>query len=162
MDDWYLWALAIAALGVLALAWNVPRAAMWIGLGALSFCSSGWWHDARLPYPEVFGAATDLAVICALYAYARLLYELIFWGCFIVMIFIDILSLTHLLNSHHDFAIGLEVANWLALVSIGAAGLANRAGIGRSWVAVFRARPEWPGAIYGRLVVAAAHLVRPT
>lgn len=156
--DWYLWALAFGAIAVAALAWNVPRAPMWVALQALSFCISGWWHDAGLPYPEVFGAFTNLAVIAALYAYAQRLYELFFWACFLLMLAIDFLALTNMLNSHFALAVGLEIANWLALISIGAAGMADRAGIGRYWVAVLRARPDWPGAIYGRIVSALAHL----
>lgn len=156
--DWYLWALAFGALAVAALAWNVPRAPLWIALQALSFCISGWWHDAGLPYPEAFGAFTNLVVICALYAYAQLLYEILFWASFIIMMLIDFLSLTGLISSHFVLAVGLEIANWLALIFIGAAGVADRAGIGHYWVGVFRARPKWTGAILHRALVALAHL----
>lgn len=156
--DWYLWALAFGAVAVAGLAWNVPRAPMWIALQALSFCISGWWHDAGLPYGEAFGAFTDLVVVFALYAYCQLLYEIVFWSCFILMMFIDFLSLTHLINSHFALAVGLEVANWLALISIGAAGMADRAGIGRYWVGVLRARPVWPASLVLRAMAALAHL----
>jgi hypothetical protein len=150
-DEWYLYALAAAAIIVAALSWNVPRAPMWIALQALSFCISGWYHDAGLPYPEVFGVLTNFAVMFALYAYAQLLYELFFWLCFVTMTLIDLLSLTNMLNSHWTLAVGLEAANWLALISIGAAGMADRAGIGRYWVAVLRAGPRGTGAVSRRL-----------
>lgn len=158
MTDWYLWLIAAAAAVVATLSWRVPRATMWLALQALSFCGSGWWHDAGLPYAEFFGASTDLAIVCALYAYAILLYELIFWACFVLMLAIDFLFLTHLINSHFALAVGLEFANWLALISIGAAGIADRAGIGRYWMAVLRARPGWTSAVYRRAVAALADL----
>lgn len=157
-DEWYLYALAAAAVVAVALSWNVPRAPMWIALQALSFLASSWYHDANLPYPEVFGVCTDLVVIFALYAYAQLLYEIIFWATFIIMMFIDFLSLTGLINSHFVLAVGLEVANWLALISIGAAGVADRAGIGHRWLGVLRTGPRWTGSIVNRALSALAHL----
>lgn len=159
---WYIALLAIFAIAVTVLAWRVPRAAMWVGLGALSFCASGWWHDSGLPYGAAFGAFTDIAVVFALYAYARLLYELVFWGCFILMMLIDLLLLTHVINSHWDFAVGLEVANWLALLSIGLAGLADRAKIGLAWVAIRRTSPSWRDSVLNRALVAVSHLARST
>jgi hypothetical protein len=158
MTDFYLWTLAAAAIIAAALAWDVPRAPMWIALQALSFLISGWYHDAGFPYAAAFGAFSDLVIVCALYAQAQLLYELLFWGCFILMLAIDALSLTNILNSHFALAVGLEIANWLALISIGAAGMADRAGIGRSWVAVLRTSPRWTGAVHRRVVSALAHL----
>lgn len=157
-DDWYLWALALGALIVTALSWRVPRALLWIALGALSFLTSGWWHDAGLPYGAAFGAFTNFVVIGALFAYAMLLYELVFWGCFLVMLAIDAFYLSGLINSHSYFAIGLEAANWLALLSIGAAGMADRAGVGLAWLAVLRARPGRAGAVGSGLRPAFAHL----
>lgn len=151
LEDWYLWLLAAFALIFTVLSWRVPRAPLWIGMGALSFLSSSWWHDAGLPYGSAFGACTNLAVIAALFAYAVLLYELIFWVCFMVMLSIDAIYLLNLFPSHSSFAIGLEIANWAALLSIGAAGVAERTGRGLAWVAVLRARPAWPGTVLHRL-----------
>lgn len=159
MEDWYLWALVAGAVAVTILAWNVARAPLWIAMGALSFITSGWWHDAGLPYPAAFGAFTNFVVIAALSAYAVLLYELVFMACFIAMTGIELFYLTGLIISHHDFAVALEIANWIALLSVGAAGMADRAGIGLAWVAVFRTRPRWAGAIHGGFRASLAHLV---
>lgn len=151
LQDFYLWALAGFAIVVTALAWNVPRAPGWVALQALSFLSSGFWHDAGLPYGAAWGAFTNLAVIAALFAYAVLFYELAFWFCFMLMLVLDAIYLLNLFPSHSYFAIGLELANWLALLSIGAAGMADRAGVGLAWVAVFRARPTWARALALRI-----------
>lgn len=158
MTDWYLWALAAAAILAAVLAWRVPRAPLWVALGALSFLASGWYHDAGLPYGSAFGAFTNFAVIFALFAYATMLYELIFWLCFLAMLALDAFNLLGLIPSHSSFAIGLELANWLALISIGAAGMAERAGVGLAWLAILRTRPRWSGALHGRLRHALANL----
>lgn len=159
MTDWYLWALLVGAAAITILARNVPRAPAWVAMGALSFTASGWWHDAGLPYAAAFGAFTNFVIIAALSAYAVLLYELVFMACFIVMTFLEFFYLTNLINSHHDFAVALELANWIALLSVGAAGMADRAGIGLAWVAVFRTRPRWAGALNGGFRASLAHLV---
>lgn len=158
MEDWYLWALAAGAVVVTVLAWRVPRAPMWVALASLSFITSGWYHDAGLPYGAAFGAFTNFVVIAALYAYAVLLYELVFWGCFLLMLMIDAIYLSGAVSSHSYFAIGLELANWLALLSVGAAGMADRAGVGLAWVGVFRARPRWAGAVHLGSDAALVHL----
>jgi hypothetical protein len=148
LEEWYLWLLGFFAVVFTVLAWRVPRAPAWVAMGALSFLSSGWWHDAGFDYGEVYGAFTNFLIIAALFAYGPLLYELVFMGCFIVMVVIDYLYLTNRFNSHHNFAIGLELANWLALLSIGAAGMAERAGVGLAWVSVFRAPHSRAGSLH--------------
>jgi hypothetical protein len=151
MDDWYLWALAGGAVIAAALAWNVPRAVLWIALGALSFVASSWWSDAGLPYGAIFGAATNFAICFALYAAAQLKWELRLWNCFHLMIVIDLLYLSGLIKSHYDFAVGLEVANWLALLVVGTVGLMERAGYGPAGLAAFRSRAGWARVVRNRL-----------
>lgn len=156
--DWYLWLLAAGAIFVTWLAWRVPRAPWWVALQALSFLISGFWHDAGLPYGAAVGAATNLVILSALFAYAFQLYELIFWLCFLLMLAIDAAYLLNLVPSHSLFAVGLEAANWVALLSIGAAGTAERTGRGLAWLAVLRARPAWPRAVFHRARHALADL----
>ena len=149
--NWYQIALVIGAIAVTVLAWNVPRAALWVGLGALSAIASAWWHDAGFPYPAVFGAATNLAICFALYAYSQLKWEMRVWNCFHLMIVIDLLYLSGWIYSHYDYAVALELANWLALLIIGSAGIAERAGYGPTWVFARRARTGWAGVLHRRL-----------
>lgn len=149
--NWYQLALVIGAVVAAALAWNVPRAVLWIGLGALSAIASAWWHDAALPYPAVFGAATNLAICFALYAHSQLKWEMRVWNCFHLMIVIDLLYLSGWIYSHYDYAVALELANWLALLIIGTAGIAERAGYGPAWAFARRARTGWAGALHRRL-----------
>ena len=162
MEDWYLWLLAVVAIGVTWLAWRVPGAPWWVGIGALSFLASGWWHDAGMPYGAAFGAFTNLVILSALFAYAYQLYELIVWFCFMIMLAIDLAYLLNLVPSHSLFAEALEAANWVALLSIGAAGTAERTGLGLAWLTVLRARPHRARAVYGRLRHALSNLAGPS
>lgn len=127
---WYHIALAVGAIVAGALAWNVPRAVLWISMGALSFLASSWWHDAGFPYGAAFGAATNIGICFLIYAHAELRWELRVWNCFHLMIVLDLLNLLGLIRSHYDFAVALEIANWLALLIIGAVGIADRVGSG--------------------------------
>lgn len=144
---WYHTALMVGGLVALILAWNVPRAPLWLMLGALSFGSSYLYHIAELPYPAAFGAATNLAVCFALYALAQQKWELRVWNCFHLMIVIDLLYLSGAITSRYDFAVGLEIANWLALLIIGAAGVTGRAGYGPVGLLPRRARSGWSRAV---------------
>lgn len=130
---WYQGVLLAGAVIATVLAWNVPRAVLWIALGALSFITSSWWHDAGLPYGAAFGGATNFAICLALYAWAQQRWELRVWNCYHLMLLIDILYLMGFIRSHYDFAVALEIANWLALLVIGAAGIAERAGHGMAF-----------------------------
>ena len=127
---WYQTALAIGAVIACVVAWNVPRAVIWVALGALSFVVSSWWHDAGLPYGAAFGAATNVAICLLIYAIAELRWELRLWNCFHLMIVLDLLSLTGVVKSHYDFAVALELANWLALLVVIVTGITERAGRG--------------------------------
>lgn len=127
---WYQTALLVGAVIVGILAWNVPRAVLWISLGGMSFVAGSGWHDAGLPHGAAFGAFTNFMICFALYAVAELRWEMRVWNCFHLMIVLDILYLTGFIESHYDFAVGLEIANWMALLVIGAAGLMQRIGHG--------------------------------
>lgn len=127
---WYQTAILCGYLAAIFIAWRVPRAVLWAGLLALSFVVSSWWHDAGLPYGAAFGASTNVAIGLLIYAIAEKRYEMRIWNCLHLMIVIDILYLAGWIASHTFFAIALELANWLAILVIGAAGLLERAGYG--------------------------------
>jgi hypothetical protein len=125
---WYQAALLVGAAVTVVVAWNVPRAVFWVALGALSFVSSSWWHDAGLPYGAAFGALTNLAICLLLYAAAEQRWEMRLWNVFHLMIVIDVLSITGAIGSHYQFAVALELANWLGLSIIFTTGWLERAG----------------------------------
>lgn len=92
---WYQWGLIIGALIAFVLAYRVPRAGMWLGLGAASFVLSTAWVRFGLPHGAAIGAATNLVVCMFLYVYARRRWEMRVWNCFHVMITLDILFLAN-------------------------------------------------------------------
>lgn len=123
---WYQAVLLVGAAITVAVAWNVPRAVFWIALGALSFVSSSWWHDAGLPYGAAFGALTNLAICLVMYGLAEKRWEIRAWNTVHLMIVFDILYLSGAIRSHYQFAVALELANWLALLIIFTTGLLER------------------------------------
>lgn len=161
MDAWYLQALAGAAVVVALIAWRVPRAVLWIGLLALSFILSSIWHDFGLPYAALFGASTNLAVCFALYSLAQLRWEMRVWNCIHAMIIIDLLYYRGYIVNHADFAIGLELANWLALAIVGATGMMERFGWNDAWRIDFSRRFSWTRFVYNRIWVPRSKNYRP-
>lgn len=123
---WYQAALLIGAAVVAWISWRVPRAVFWVALGVLSGVASAYWHDAGLPHGAAFGAFTNLAICFLLYALAEKRWEMRLWNVFHLMIVVDILYLAGAIRSHYQFAVALELANWLGLVVIGSAGILDR------------------------------------
>lgn len=155
---WYQAALLIGAVVAALLAWD-RRATLWIFLGVVSGVSSAIWHDSGMPYGAAFGAATNMAICTAIYLNWQWRWELQIAKCFMTMILIDAIWLWGLIPSHFWFAVSLEIVNWIALLIIGATGIAERArqhgilsrGYGYGWArAVHRtlwehrgSRPPW-------------------
>jgi hypothetical protein len=132
MLAWYHWTLIGAAAISAALAWNVPRAPMWIALGAISYVTSAMWHNAGWPYATQFGAATNLAICYLMWVFADQRWEMRVWNAFHLMLLIDLLFIFGWIRSQYDFAVSLEIVNLVALIFIGATGIAERADAWRS------------------------------
>ncbi len=126
MPQWYQWAPAIAGLIVSAIAWRVPRAALWVGLLLASFVASSLWWNANLPYPAAFGASTDLAIALIMLKLSRNQWEQYVINCYAFMVLVDGLWQLGQIESHFYYAISLEAANWAILLLIGATGVADR------------------------------------
>lgn len=123
--DQFQTALAIGALVTAMVAFYVPRALLWVMALTISFALATWWQKAGFPYREVFGAGTDFLIILALFSLAEKRWELrVFW-CVILMMMIDTLRFAGLVE-HYWTIVGLEVANWLALIAIALTGIAER------------------------------------
>ncbi len=73
--EWYHLVMIGAAVVAAALAWNVPRAVLWIVAGAISYVTSAWWHTAGLPGATYYGAATNLVICYLLWIFAQRRYE---------------------------------------------------------------------------------------
>lgn len=128
MDEFQT-ALAVGAIITAGLSWHVPRALLWISLGALSFILSAAWQAHGLPYRDAFGAGTNVVICLALYSLAEKRWEMRVWNCFHAMILLDFLHMGGLINSNFWLIVSLEVANWTALLIIGTAGIMEWAGV---------------------------------
>lgn len=116
--DWYFWALVVGAAATGLKARNIPRAQLWISLLAASFALSSLWHAAGWPHGPLFGVATNVIIAGLLYAKAEHAWEFRVWNCLHLMITIEVLYIAGAIHSHFDYAVALELANWLALVFI--------------------------------------------
>lgn len=126
---WYHAALLVgyAVAGVLAM--NIPRAMLWTGASLFVVQASFMWWQAGLPNGAFVGGLLNLAICFALYALARRRWEMRLWNCYHLMIILDILYLSGLVERSH-FVIALEMANWLAIAIIGGAGIMERVSSG--------------------------------
>lgn len=143
MLEWYHWTLITMAAIAAISAWHLPRATLWIGLGAFSYVTSAWWHNAGFPYGAAYGMATNLAICFTIYALAQQRWELRTWNMIHAMILIDILYLAGVIKTHLLFAVSLEVINAAALLLITATGIMDRAGYARLRSGSYRGRRPW-------------------
>lgn len=131
--EWYHITLITAAIIAAGLAWSVPRAVIWIGLGAISYVVSAWWHNADLPYATQFGAATNLVICYLFWIWAEQKWELRLWNFFHLMLVIDMIYIFGFMTDKFLFAASLELVNLAALIFIGSVGILERAGGHAAW-----------------------------
>lgn len=124
--EWYHWMLILTCVLSGLLAWDVPRALLWLGLGAFSYVTSAWWHDAGFPYATLYGAFTNVVICGLLYKMADSKWEMGVFNLFIGMILIDLLYVCGVVKSPYDFAVALEVVNFCAMLLIGITGILER------------------------------------
>lgn len=139
--------LSTAAVTATILAWNVPRAVLWVGLGALSYITSAWWHNAGLPYATQYGAATNLIICYMFWIFAEQRFEMRLWNFFHLMLVVDLLYIFGAINDKLVFAISLELINLAALIFIGVVGIMERVGGVHAW----STRPRRTGLVYRTL-----------
>ena len=141
--EWYHWTLISAALIAGALAWRVPRAVIWIGLGVVSYVTSAMWHNAGLPYATAYGAATNLIICYLFWIFSNRRWEMRLWNFFHLMLVVDLLYIFGAIRDQFTFAVTLELINLAALIFIGLTGMFDRVGDGiHSWASSPR-RPDW-------------------
>jgi hypothetical protein len=125
--QYYHFTLIGLALLAIASAWNVPRAVLWIALGAVFYVASAMWHNAGFSYGAAFGAGTNLVMCYLFWIRAEQRYEMRFWNFYHLMLVVDLLYIFGWIKDHEHFAIALEIINAIALLFIIATGLMERA-----------------------------------
>lgn len=126
MLEWYHMVLLLTAAAAIVFAWEVPRAAAWVALGAALYALSAMWHNMGWPYATAFGAGTNFVMIAFLWAYADQKWELRLWNFYHLMLVVDLLYMAGFIRDHFVFAVTLEVINLVALLFIIVTGLVER------------------------------------
>lgn len=123
--EWYHWTLLTMAVAAGVVSYQVPRAVLWLALGAASFIASAIWHRYGFPYATLFGATTNIAILAMLSRFAKDQWELGFTLCFVLMLMVDLLFVTGAIVSQYQFAVALEVINLLAIMIVMGTGLSD-------------------------------------
>ena len=123
--QWYHWTLlALTALAIV-LAWRVPRAVLWVGIGALFYYLTASWHNAGLPNGVWLGAASNFAMIVLITRYGQDKWEWLLGNAFALMILIDLFHAAGY-ATRLQFAVALEIVNAAALLMIAGTGMVQR------------------------------------
>lgn len=137
--QWYhLALLAMAGLAVI-FAWRVPGAAKVVCVGTAFAVMTSVWHINQWPYGLLFGAWTNFAMCVGL----SLMQSDAPWisrlfRCYILMILVELLFVTGVIETQYIFAVTLEIINAYALLLIWATGIAERVGDGHSFSNPYR------------------------
>lgn len=139
--EWYHLTLLALVLGALALAWRVPRAALWIGGAVASYVVSvGYFRwsagvEFWVPNGAVVAFLCDALLFLLIREFHRFSYE--FHGLGVICLIMATLNLLYFsaqvlgappLPPHDVYAILLELLNVAYLACIGGAGLVERLG----------------------------------
>lgn len=155
--QWYHYTLLAMAISAGVISWKIPRAVLWLSLGALSFVLSVIWHRSGLPGGLIFGAVTNFIIcVCLSCVPKRMAWETGFFNAVIMMMMLDALRAWGFIASHEAFAIGLEIVNAVAILIIAAPGASewvakygyfrpgDRSFADRSHKALFAHKPQRP------------------
>lgn len=121
-----LWALPILLLALIAAlaAWNIPRAALWVGLAMTSFVASSlWWGYGSREAHTLFTFTCDALLVLAIFNAAEERWEAIVCGAYLISVFTSLLRLAGGIPVDWIYAVALETSNYIALLCIFGVGL---------------------------------------
>jgi len=130
--QWYHEALILMAVFATILAWRVPWAVIIVAVGSIFYAATAFLHNVGFPYGVLMGAISNL-IMCtglAMISNPSRMIDRVF-SCYILMILIDLLFVTRVIETQYIFAVSLEVVNAYALLLICITGFVERAGNGR-------------------------------
>ena len=138
MLEWYHVVLIAMAGGAAILAWRVPNAALWVAVGFASYVVSAVLHNNAVPFATLIGAFTNALICLAIYFKGVSPWETRLMSCFTLMILVELLFVTGVIETQYIFAVTLEIINAYALLLIWATGIAERVGDGHSFSNPYR------------------------
>jgi len=113
-------ALLVGAIITMRVAWRLPRAALWIMVGATDFAATTAYARYGLPNPTMFTLGVDAAVCVSIFFIGKRAWE--FPGLYLVfqgMVLASLLNLAGLIGTHWSYVALLELLNWIGLAIIG-------------------------------------------
>lgn len=124
-------ALTLGALITAIISASLPRARLWIVLGALSFIGGTAYYRLGMPHYPVANLALDAIVCLTLYAIARerwelWLYHIFQFSVFVSLVFICLKAFSPAMASHWLYVVCLETCNWAALIVIASTAAQDR------------------------------------
>ena len=136
----YQMILAMAAVAAVALAWRVPRAWLWVALGALDFIATTAYARGGWEYPSFFSVIVDGLVCACIFFIATRRWEMQIGRLFMAMMLVNLVyflaeHIAKVEMSHAIYITVLEVLNALVLCLIGGIGTMERGWAGgyRAW-----------------------------
>ena len=141
---------AIALCFALAFSVGHRRAWGWLLSAAASYIVSTIYWRSGQPYGAFIAGMCDALVCLAVYFFAALKWEMAVYRLFQLAVGVNFYYLGVTLGifpslSHNDYAVILEIINWLALLLIGGSGALQVAGatdapdaVSRPWYSVHR------------------------
>lgn len=122
--------LGLMAVLAVMMAWNVPRARLWIATIAWSFAVSSMTWDVvghELPRFHAFITMLCDCVVClTVYHAAKEKWEIWLYRLFLISVFSSVIRLAGWLDTNILYASPLEIINALAFIMIGGVGLLDR------------------------------------
>lgn len=116
-------ALLIMALATAFVARGLPRAWLWITVGAISFVVSATWWRLNLPYHPAATLICDAFVCLTVYSLAREEFEIWLFNLFRLSVLISLLKLFGVVQENWVYAAALECVNFAALLLLGGTGI---------------------------------------
>ncbi len=123
------WAYSILSLALFSavLAWHVPRAAAWVALAMISFVASSlWWDYGDKQSHPLLAFTSDALVVLIVSTMLRERWELVFCAAFLASCGVSLARLSGALPGGVIYASGLEICNFVALISIIGMGTMDR------------------------------------
>lgn len=129
MSSPWTYALVIAALAGMVLAWHVPRAWMWTGIGGASFFASTLYFDYgnQVLHP-IMTLACDSLVCLAIYRWAKEKWEILIFLSFWLSVLTSLLMIGGFIPDRVVYASFLEIFNLCAILAISGTGIVQMIG----------------------------------
>jgi len=125
MNEFQL-ALVIGAAITALISSRLPRAWLWIALGAASFALSTAYARFGLPHAPAFVLSCDAAICLFIYFCGKEVWEERIYNIYQLSVLISLLHMSNFIGEHWLWVVILEGLNWSALLLISGTAILDR------------------------------------